>query len=267
MIIFLQNPSFTPELHDIVYKLAKKHTSRYPINVTETDGELSAEFIDPRFPNFPVCKVTYYDREFTIRSPYIKNNMYKEDSPGYRTFKTKDSKKAVSILQRYVQNPDPRDTAAILCSEVQDIYTKWKLQYYSEITNKIRNITTWDIANDVVDYLSGNTPPYASAALQTIANPEFVAMFKENQLRQTQDRPNRLLFINPDGIVYVSSFTAKSTKGSIGNRYPESFRVITFDELSPHFKSSISMLKMVDMDTFVMGVGVQTGPNTFWVYE
>lgn len=264
-MIFLDNPSFTPEVHAIVYKTARRHTSRYPINVTGVDNV--AEFIDPRFPKFPVCRVGYHDGQFRIYSPYIKNKMYRADTQGYNTLKTKDSKKAVSLLKQYAQNPDPRDTAAILINDLGGVYAIWKTQYSSEIGDRVRRITSWEVVHDVVDYLSGNAPPYNSAALKNIANPEFLAMYKENQLRQSQDSPNRLLFINPDGLVYVSSADKRLTKTQVSNRYPELFRVCTFDQLSPHFKSSISMLKMAGMNTFVMSVGVQTGPNSFWVYE
>lgn len=251
-------------LQGLIDGLAPAHTSRYPITV-ESNSNTFITFRDSRFPKdaLVILRLDDSDGRVTIDCSRIANNKFRESSSEYTTRTTSDLAKMRKWLREYVQPYSPAEIVQLTFGTMKVKFAEWADHYSSTYREAYMNVNTMDVIQDLVAYLGGGRP-YSTGRLARFATQEFREQMVEHERRRKSESPKINLFMNPDGICWMSTIEVGQFTGcSITN----SQVIDSADGLPIPVKEKYSMLKLVDNDTYIENVGVRLSHNNFWLYE
>lgn len=271
------DPNRDQSLQSIISEIARKHVSRYPIEVVSRT-EVIVEFVDPRLSESnDVAILSKCDSEkggshYLIESHQIKNHQYSPHSDGYNSCKTTDLRKARKILSGGLLQPlTPKDIVRRSISALKGCVDNWREQSTNAMRNAISNHAWYGgvdrdvIMRDIIAYRQGGSP-FTTGVLAALSSDVYVNAYKENYERHNTPFPLTHIFINPDGVVNVA--TLENVTNPIAQRDIDKFAAYnTINEVPQEILSQYAVLKIVDNSTVLKDVGVRAGDNNFWVYQ
>lgn len=251
-------------LQALVDTLALTHVSRYPIEVVSIDCDRLL-FRDTRFRGHPVAKlfIDYTTNRITIDCDRIENNKFNQHNPDYSTRTTNDLAKMRKWLKEYVQPYSPAEVARFSFGDMKAKFAAWADHYNNTFRDSYLNISTTDVIKDIINYLGGGQP-YTTGKLAQYATQEFRLQILENERRRKCESPKIHLFINPDGVMWLTG----TEIGQFSECTISGAQVLdSVDMLPGTVKEKYSMLKLVDDGTYLETVGVRLHHNNFWLHE
>lgn len=253
-----------PNLQSLIDTLALTHVSRYPIQV-EAFSYDAVIFKDARFRGDRLLRLSIdsANKKMTIDCQRIANNKYNSNSAEYTTRTTNDLAKMRKWLKEYVQPYDHSEAVQLNYSPMYKVFSAWVEELYDTWREAYSAVNSTEVIADMLNYLGGGQP-YSTGRLAAFATQEFCVKVTEYNRRKTCPQPNINLFVNPDGAIWVANTQMARFSGcSIS-----SAQVLdSANALADNLKEKYSMLKMVDDNTLVDGVGVRVSHNNFWVHE
>lgn len=258
------------DLQILVSGLASRHISRYPIAVESVNNQ-EVRFVDTRVGSRGEVAVLYRAVEdnklnYVVRSHLIMNPQYSPQSSGYNSRRTGDLSKMRKLLATVVKPLDPAEVirrSFLACKEVID---EWKAEAQRSIraansTFLFANVDKDEVMQDIIAYVNGATP-FKTGALAQLSSPEFIAKYVDYKERMHYNRPRTCMFVNPDGVVYLSEMRERHTQEMGPVVVKNSINDVQQELLGCH-----AMLKMVEPNTLLKGVGVRVGNSSFWTSE
>lgn len=267
----------SPKLVFILDEAARKHLSRYPINVEYSQNKLL--FTDSRMTGSSkhkgeIANVTLARNDkdtefFVIESHLLKNNQFNPGSHGYNSMRTSNPGKALKILQSVLVPLEPATIVHRLKDGMNEKYNAW-VEDSQRMFTGASGLSSWSsldktlIMRDIVNYKQTGKP-FTIGDLVKLSSDECIAAFVEMEGRKKTKKPRTFVFTNPDGIAYGAHVAAD-------NSIPRGWAIEKFEtynnigSLPKDVLEQQAMLKLLDLGTFVKDVGIRLEDNAFWVY-
>jgi len=249
-----------PTLDILTKQLGRTHTSRYPITAEVTDSSTTC-FFDDRYRGKAIMVLTYVgDGQLLFRSPFIKNEKYKENSNNYETKVTNNMTKARKILAEYVRPYTPHELTKYKQNDANNVFLAWKHEFSEKIRNVLNYLASSDVLDDIANYAETGIP-YGTKKLKALVTPENLELIRASKERDTPT-PKKHVYVQPDGTVFYCT-TDKSwgsfTMGEVST-------CNSVYELPEDMQGSVALLRMVDDRSVINKVGLRLDANSFWLY-
>jgi hypothetical protein len=258
------------DLQILVSELASRHISRYPITVESINNQ-EVRFMDTRMGDrgeVAILNRVVDDNKlyYVVSSHLIENSQYSSHSPGYNSRRTGDLSKMRKLLATVVKPLEPTEIIQRSFSVAKEVLEEWKgvAQREMRATNGsfiYGGIDRDTVMQDIIAY-SGGAAPFKTGVLAQISTPEFVALYMEYRERMNYKSPRTCVFVNPDGVVYLSGMQENIRQAGGPVVIKNSINDIP-QELAGHY----AMLKLIEPDRVLQDIGLRAGNCSFWLHE
>lgn len=249
-----------PTLDILAKQLVRTHVSRYPITAEVTDSSTTC-FYDDRYRGKAVMVLTYMgDGQLLFRSPFIKNEKYKENNSSYETKVTNNMTKARKILADYVRPYTPYELTKYLHNDASNAFLAWKHEFGDQVRKLTYYLGASDILEEVANFVETGIP-YGSSKFKELMTPEKLELIRVSKSRDT-DMPKKHVYVQPDGVVF--SCDAEKVWGNFTMGEVSTYNNIY--ELPDDVRGNVALLRMAEDKAVVNKVGLRLDANSFWVY-
>ena len=244
-------------LKAMVETLAKKHKSDTPIHVKAMRPR-TVWFMDLQVPTkVPVAELTLNSDSrgrmlYTVESKRIKNDKFSVHSSGYTTRTSISGAAIQKVLARYVTPYAPQEIAGMSAAKVRNAHLMWKVEPHKALQLDVLvagNMKTLmeEVRNLVAQGVVFATEPFK--ALGTTG----VDLYTQKLFRESTSDKYTMAFFNLDGrVTVVHPNSGTSLVAGVG-------------DLPADMQQNISMLRLMEPEQFVPGVGYRVNEQTFWV--
>lgn len=249
-----------PTLDILAKQLVRTHVSRYPITV-EVTGSTHIYFYDERYRGKAVMILAYVgDGQLSFRSPFIKNEKYKENNPNYETKQTNSMAKARKILNDYVRPYTPHELTKYLHNDASNAFLHWKHEFHDKVRKGLFFMGLDDILNEIANYANTGIM-YGTDKFKELTKPDTLELIRSHKERDTE-MPKKHVYVQPDGVVF--SCIAQKEWGSFTMGEVSTHNSIY--ELPDDLRGNVALLRMAENKAVVSKVGLRLDANSFWVY-
>jgi hypothetical protein len=261
MINYISNKNPPHPTLDILTKqLVRTHVSRYPITA-EVSGSSSIHFFDDRHRGKPVMLLVYMgEGQIGFRSPFIKNEKYKENNSNYETRQTNSMTKARKLLAEYVRPYTPHELTKYKHHDASNAFLQWKHESHEKVSKIGYYLSSSDVINEIVNYANTGIM-YGTAKFKELIAPETLELLRNHKERDV-DMPKKHVYVQPDGVVF--SCTAEKVWGNFTMGEVSTHNSIY--ELPDDLRGNVALLRMAEEKAVVSKVGLRLDANSFWVY-
>lgn len=249
-----------PTLDILARQLVRTHTSRYPITAEVTDSSTTC-FYDDRYRGKAVMVLTYIgDGQLLFRSPFIKNEKYKENNSSYETKVTNNMTKARKILADYVRPYTPYELTKYLHNDASNAFLAWKHEFTDKLRKALFYVGSDDILNEIVNYANTGIM-YGTDKFKELTKPDKLELIRTHKERDTE-MPKKHVYVQPDGTVF--SCDAEKVWGNFTMGEVSTYNSVY--ELPDDLRGNVALLRMAEDKAVVSKVGLRLDANSFWVY-
>lgn len=249
-----------PTLDILAKQLVRTHVSRYPITAQVTSS-FDMHFYDDRYRGKAVMVLAYMgDGVLFFRSPFIKNEKYKENNTSYETKQTNSMAKARKILTEYVRPYTPHELTKYKQNDASNVFLIWKHEFSEKIRRAFNYLSSSDVLDDIANYAETGIP-YGTKKLQALVTPENLELIRASKERDIE-MPKKHVYVQPDGVVF--SCNAQKEWGNFTMGEVSTYNSVY--ELPDDVRGSVALLRMAEDKAVVSNVGLRLDANSFWVY-
>jgi hypothetical protein len=261
MINYISNKNPPHPTLDILTKqLVRTHVSRYPITA-EVSGSSSIHFFDYRHRDKPVMLLVYMGGgQLSFRSPFIKNEKYKENNSNYETKQTNNMTKARKILAEYVRPYTSHELTKYLHNDAGNAFLAWKHEFTDKLRKALFYVGSDDILNEIVNYANTGIM-YGTDKFKELTKPDKLELIRTHKERDTE-MPKKHVYVQPDGVVF--SCDAEKVWGNFTMGEVSTYNSVY--ELPDDLRGNVALLRMAEDKAVVNKVGLRLDANSFWVY-
>jgi len=261
MINYISNKNPPHPTLDILTKqLVRTHVSRYPITA-EVSGSSSIHFFDDRHRGKPVMLLVYMGGgQLSFRSPFIKNEKYKENNSSYETKVTNNMTKARKILAEYVRPYTSHELTKYLHNDAGNAFLAWKHEFGDQVRKLTYYLGASDILEEIANFVETGIP-YGSSKFKELMTPEKLELIRVSKSRDS-DMPKKHVYVQPDGVVF--SCTAEKVWGHFTMDEVSTYNSVY--ELPDDLRGNVALLRMAEGKAVINKVGLRLDANSFWVY-
>lgn len=249
-----------PTLDILAKQLVRTHVSRYPITAEVTDSSTTC-FYDDRYRGKAVMVLSYIGGgQLLFRSPFIKNEKYKENNSSYETKQTNNMTKARKILADHVRPYTPYELTKYLHNDASNAFLHWK----HEFGDQVRKLTYYLGASDILEEIANFAEtgiPYGSSKFKELMTPEKLELIRVSKSREIE-MPKKHVYVQPDGTVF--SCDAEKVWGNFTMGEVSTYNSVY--ELPDDLRGNVALLRMAEDKAVVSKVGLRLDANSFWVY-
>jgi len=261
MINYISNKNPPHPTLDILTKqLVRTHVSRYPITA-EVPNSCDVYFYDDRHRDKAIMVLTYMgEGQIGFRSPFIKNEKYKENNSNYETKQTNNMTKARKLLAEYVRPYTPHELTKYKHNDVTAAFLTWKHEFTDKIRKSLFYTGSEDILNEIVNYANTGIM-YGTDKFKELTKPDTLELIRTHKERDTE-MPKKHVYVQPDGVVF--SCDAEKVWGNFTMGEVSTYNSVY--ELPDDLRGNVALLRMAEDKAVVNKVGLRLDANSFWVY-
>ena len=254
------------QMQDLVTEFRRYQVSRFPIEVIPNDAGYAVGFIDSRFPTdrwtaTNMLAMIYIKEEgenptLTIESRLIENDKYAQYNDDYHTKSTKDMKKMLKFMKDYIKPWTSHEIAHKSKRTAESKFEEWQRRPHKDLRNVTYNFETSDYL-DMFNKLREMGVAPINDRMKMIyeeALPHYLQVKERSQKKFAHTHA----FINPDESVFISNVGIDH-----GRTVAKLFERL--DETPLDVQENLAMLRMMENDVFVAGVGHKISDREFWV--
>lgn len=244
-------------VYNALRTFARGHVSRFPIKF-EGSG-YAVRFYDSRFPA-PIASLERDNGKYVLRSDLIRNDKYGGANHKYNTRATSNTKLLPAWFEAYVRPVPDEKICRQFVSVRNELSEKWRTEFANLVDTF--NMAGWGgsadllrkaFSDDFINHVMNGTAPYSHPELRKFMNGEFANTFLEHKRRQSITHPDKHIFINPDDTVVVNIDSTVAT-------------LLSINELQEESRSKIALMRLLENNTLLDGVGIKISPVSFWLY-
>lgn len=249
-----------PTLDILTKQLVRTHVSRYPITA-EVTSSFDIHFYDDRHRDKAVMVLTYMgDGVLLFKSPFIKNEKYKENNSNYETRQTNSMTKARKLLAEYVRPYTPHELTKYLHNDASNAFLTWKHEFHDKVRKTLFYLGSEDILNEIVNYANTGIM-YGTDKFKELTAPDKLELIRSHKERDIE-MPKKHVYVQPDGVVF--SCIAQKEWGSFTMGEVSTHNSVY--ELPDDLRGNVALLRMAEDKAVVNKVGLKLDTNSFWVY-
>ena len=253
-------------LKNLFMEFRRVQVSRFPLIVESREGVPNwIRVTDSRFPTDSWHKkhlVVGFLRTdgtdekgkqiFALQSRLIRNERYVPHNNKYSTKATTDPKRMLRLMKDYLRPFTPEEIRGS-CEDLNSSAEEWRREPSREYLNLARELSPAVLAEEVL-YLRSIGVKFKSSTFEELSR-RGVDLYEEGVRRKDQWRYSLHVYVQPDQSVIVSS-----DNNSIEWTFP------SMEQAPPVVQQQVAMLKMIEPNTYVPGVGRMVDPKMYWIH-
>ena len=206
--------------------------------------------------------------EYAVYSHTIENNKYASYSDPHRMVKTIHMNKAVKNACRYLRNGTPYDVAMIEVYRAKRNFDDIGSKLFSTKSNVFNNLFTHEKMFLEFKHLLEQGHTFVDPKNQALAE-DFVKVAQEEKERQKLELNLYHVRVYMDGDVQMFDVIPMHDvqRDPWNSMLPDSMKTYTSDTLPEDIMGKVSVMSMVDEESYVDGVGYKDRGGNFYVSQ
>jgi hypothetical protein len=282
-VIKIEQSSFdrynvTPQLMELINRLARSHVSRYPIEAVVGDPR-SVWFIDSRAEGVnlsvyrsikhAICRVTLgagadSNDKFRVFSYRINNERYRTGTDNYNSQVTKSADKAFDLLRSVAVNDPIEKLFGLTFQDKEQAHNKWKRDAEQDYQKKLMNLSFGGIGIPTLSALIREREArgdFLDETLNKITTPDIVEAHREFLKRRNAAGLETCVYVDP-----ATNMCDWAVADDMPIKPDKLMKQCAFDALPVPTQERVAMLRMMAINEYVAGVGYRSSNHIYWTY-